>query len=191
MKAIQSGEDIQVIIDSTQQILDIEGDIIEVGVYEGGSANIINNILTFNSSSKKLFLCDTFEGLKDSSEDINDCTLPNGAFASDFENVKNIFSNYENVKVIKGYFPESATEEIKESKFSLVHLDVDTYLSTLNCLEFFYSKINKGGIIISHDYNSIPGVTRAIDFFFSDKPEIINGDKCAPGVCSQISIIKL
>ena len=188
---MQSRDDIQVIIDSTHQILNVEGDIIEVGVYEGGSAAIISNILTSSSIDKKLFLCDTFEGLKDSSGNESDCTLPNGAYASDFERVKKIFEDYKNVEVIKGYFPESATEEIKESKFSLVHLDVDTYLSTLNCLEFFYPRMSKNGIIISHDYNSIPGVTRAIDSFFLSKPEVVNGEKCTSGVCSQIAIIKL
>jgi hypothetical protein len=33
--------------------------------------------------------------------------------------------------------------------------------------------MSKGGIIMSHDYNIIPAVTKAIDKFFSDKPEAI------------------
>ncbi len=66
-------------------------------------------------------------------------------------------------------------------EFSFVHLDVDTYRSTLKCLEYFYTRINAGGAIISHDYNSAPGVKKAIDEFFEIKIEPIiemSGSQC-------------
>lgn len=189
--ALQSSKDIEVITNSIFQTKNIEGNIAEVGVFNGGSAMIINNIIVSDSINKKLFLCDTFEGLKDSEENEEDCELPNGSYSSNFDEVQSLFSNYDYVKIIKGYFPECATKEIEESKFSFVHLDVDTYLSTLNCLEFFYPRMTKNGIIVSHDYGVISGVTNAINSFFKNKPEIINSEYCAPSECSQVLIIKL
>ena len=52
-------------------------------------------------------------------------------------------------------------------------MDGDIYESTLEGLRFFYPRMNKGGIILSHDYCSLgfPGVKRAFDEFMSDKPE--------------------
>lgn len=169
METLNNGDEKDTIINSTQKTKNIPGEIIEAGVYQGGSALYIYDNM---GDDKKLFLCDTFEGLKDSTED-DDCWLKNGNYAADFDMVQDLFPNKERVKLIKGYFPNSATEEMKELNFSFVHLDVDTYTSTFNSLEFVYPRMSKGGIIMSHDYNIIPAVTKAIDEFFSDKPEAI------------------
>ncbi len=158
------------IINAIEKTKNITGEIIEVGVFEGGSAKIIYDNM---GGDKTLFLCDTFEGLKDSTEDQDVLGLLNGMYVADFETIKLLFPNQDRVKIIKGYFPESATKEMKKLKFSFAYLDVDTYTSTLNSLEFVYARMSKGGIIISHDYNQIPAVTRAINEFFEDKPEVI------------------
>jgi hypothetical protein len=60
---------------------------------------------------------------------------------------------------------------VKDRQFSLVNFDVDTYESTKKCLEFFYPRMNPGGVILSHDYITAPGVQKAFDEFFVDKPE--------------------
>jgi len=75
-----------------------------------------------------------------------------------------------NVHIYKGLFPETAGP-VTDKKFSLVNLDVDTYESTKKCLEFFYPRMNAGGVIISHDYLTVPGVRKAVDEYFQDKPE--------------------
>jgi predicted O-methyltransferase YrrM len=170
METLNHGDEVEALITSVEKTKNIPGEIIEVGVYQGGSAKVIYDNM---SDDKKLFLCDTFEGLKDSTED-DDCWIKNGDYTADFDMVQESFPDKERVKLIKGYFPDSATEEIKELNFSFAHLDVDTYTSTLNSLEFLYPRMSKGGIIMSHDYNSIPAVTRAIDEFFSNKPETVN-----------------
>ena len=50
---------------------------------------------------------------------------------------------------------------------------MDLYKPTLESIEFFYPRMKKGGIIISHDYSVALGVRRAFDEFFKDKPEPI------------------
>jgi len=92
--------------------------------------------------------------------------------ANSLENVKNYLKKYSNFYIYKGLFPNTS-KPIKNKKFSFVNLDVDIYESTLNCLKFFYPRMSIGGIIISHDYNTIRGVRKAIDYFFKNKPETI------------------
>jgi hypothetical protein len=54
-------------------------------------------------------------------------------------------------------------------RFCFVHLDVDVYQSTLDGLEFFFPRLQTGGVLLSHDYNSVscPGVRRAFDEYFN------------------------
>lgn len=118
--------------------------------------------------NKKLHLFDTFEGMPevDSSIDLH----KKGDFQdTSIDSVKNYLSNYKDIYFYKGYFPASlAGTNCHTLTFSFVNLDVDIYESTKSCLEFFYSRLNTGGIILSHDYRSIscPGVKKAIDEFF-------------------------
>ena len=72
-------------------------------------------------------------------------------------------------------------------KFSFVHLDVDLYKSTLDCLKYFYPRVSRGGVIISHDYPNSDGVNKAFDEFFQDKPEII----IEPFATGQCLIVKV
>jgi O-methyltransferase len=153
----------------------IEGDLAEVGVYSGGSARLIRAA----NRSKALHLFDTFEGLPEV-EAIDSPQFNKGQFAASFEDVKNCLKEYNNVHFYKGLFPTTATP-VEDKKFSFVHFDVDTYESTRSCLDFFYSRMNKGGIILSHDYISAPGVRRAFDECFSNKAEPIiemSGTQC-------------
>lgn len=144
----------------------ISGDIAEVGVYKGGSAKII----CAAKGDKTLHLFDTFEGLP--KVDDVDLVWPfyEGKFATSYENVKGYLGAERNVFFYKGIFPETS-DPVKDRLFSLVNLDVDTYESSKKCLEFFYTRMSPGGIIISHDYITAPGVQKAFDEFFHDKPE--------------------
>ena len=164
-------------IAKSQQELD--GDMAEVGVYQGGSAKLISEV----KGDKKLFLFDTFIGLQELSDDdthfgkkhwkkneFNDTSL---------ETVKNYLSSYNNIQIIKGEFPKTA-DSIHDSKFSFVHLDVDLYRSTIECLKFFYPRLVNGGIILVHDYHS-DGIQKAFkEFLQSNKVHLIEltGSQC-------------
>lgn len=154
-----------------KKLKNVEGDIAEVGVYRGGSAKIICEV----KGNKRLHLFDTFEGMPDVNEMID--KHKKGDFSdTSLDDIVNYLNLYENVLFYKGYFPASAHElEKTPCQFSIVNLDVDIYESTLNGLKFFYPRMNRGGMILSHDYRSIscPGVKKAYDEFFIDKPEHI------------------
>jgi hypothetical protein len=54
-----------------------------------------------------------------------------------------------------------------------VHLDCDIYESYKTCLDSLYDQVVPGGVILFDEYACPvwPGATRAVDEFFSDKPE--------------------
>lgn len=152
----------------------IEGDIAEVGVYKGGSAKLICEVKGYRA----LHLFDTFEGLPDVGE--IDVLFHKGQFEASLEEIKNHLKKYSNVYFYKGFFPATA-DPVKNKKFSFIHLDVDIYSSTLDCLNFFYPKMSRGGVIVSHDYIYAAGVKKAFDDFFKDKLEPIielSGSQC-------------
>ncbi|OGL65178.1 macrocin-O-methyltransferase [Candidatus Uhrbacteria bacterium RIFCSPLOWO2_01_FULL_47_24] len=146
----------------------IDGDIAEVGSYRGGSAKLICEA----KGNKTLYLFDTFEGLPELHAMDNPNQFHKGQFSAQLEQVKHYLGEYENVYFYKGLFPSTA-EPIKNKTFSFVHLDLDLHEPTAASLQFFYPRMNRGGIIISHDYINAPGVRKAFDDFFKDKPEPI------------------
>ena len=153
----------------------IPGDIAEVGVYKGGSAKLICEA----NNGRMLHLFDTFQGLPNVGN-IDKPQFCEGQFAVSFEEVKKYLNTYDNVHFYVGLFPDTAVPVMRKN-FSFVHLDVDTYESTTNCLEFFYPRMSKGGIILSHDYITAAGVRKAFDEFFQDKPEPLiemSGSQC-------------
>ena len=141
----------------------IDGDYAEVGVFKGTSAKIICEA----KENKHLHLFDTFEGLPEISK--IDSKFKTKMFGSNYQKVKEKLSKYQNVFIYKGLFPETG-RSIQDRKFAFVHLDVDIYQSTKDCLDFFYDKMSKNGILISHDYNA-QGVKKAFEEFLNNKPE--------------------
>jgi len=118
----------------------IEGDIAEVGVYKGGSAKLIRE-----ATSKPIHLFDTFKGLPDLCEHDDPEQFHKGDYSASLESVENYLKKYSNFYFYKGSFPSTA-ESVKNKIFSFVHLDVDIYESTLNCLKFFYPRMSGGGL---------------------------------------------
>jgi len=146
----------------------IEGDLAEVGVFQGASAKIICEA----KGDRQLFLCDTFEGLPELTKSDNRQEFYRGQYATDLRSVQEYLADYRNVTYCKGLFPDSADPAMRNSKFSFVNLDVDLYQGTRDCLEFFYPRMCRGGIILSHDYvHNSPGVRKAFDEFFETRPE--------------------
>ncbi len=155
----------------------VNGDIAEVGVFQGGSSKLICEA----KKGRPLHLFDTFEGLPELSKEDEQGYFSKGEFDEvKLEEVKSYLKKYSNVYFYKGFFPSTA-KPIKDKKFSFVNLDVDIYESTLSCLKFFYPRMSKGGIIISHDYINAIGVRKAFERFFRDKKEPIielSGSQC-------------
>lgn len=144
----------------------VPGSQAEVGAYKGGSGMVIAE------NFKNTYLFDTFQGIPYVNPENLD-THHVGDFKTDFEEVKKLFEENPRVKIYQGVFPRETGCFIEDQRFSLVHIDVDIYQSTKECLEFFYDRMNQGGVIIIDDYNfeGCKGVTKAVDEFFATKLE--------------------
>ena len=138
------------------KIDDIDGDVAEVGVARGGSAKLLANIF----SNKKIHLFDTFQGLPH--DDILSGTVI-GDFSESESTARETLSKFDNIEINVGVFPETVNLE-NTNNYSFVHLDADTYKSTMDGLIYFYPRMNKGGVILIDDYmfDELPGVTLAV-----------------------------
>jgi len=152
------------IISALKATAKVPGCIAELGVAYGASAKLITDF----APERTVYLFDTFEGLPEPQEGDSE-KFATGDFKSDIETVRKYLEG-RRVVFHKGYFPETAGP-VADKQFSFVHLDVDLYESTRSGLEFFYPRMSKGGIIITHDYMTSAGVNRAFDEFFTGKPE--------------------
>ncbi len=172
--AMTLGEAYQIIM-AVKSVEKINGDIAEVGVYKGGSARLIAQY----KGQKTLHLFDTFQGIPKINK-IDEGFFKEGEYKGTIDEVKSVLAPYQAIKYYQGFFPNT-TVQLQPTKFSFVNFDVDTYQTTKDCIEFFYPLMNKGGVMISHDYLQIPGVRKAFDDFFSDKLEPIiqlSGTQC-------------
>lgn len=151
------------LISALRAAKDIDGDIAEVGTARGGSARLIAEY----SNGKTIHTFDTFEG--DPEIGVDDTQFWKGRYACSLEEVREYLKGLP-VELHKGLFPDSAAA-FNACRFSFVHLDVDLYQSTLDCLRFFYPRLNPGGILFCHGYLIADGVNRAVAEFFADKRE--------------------
>lgn len=143
----------------------IPGDMAEVGAFQGVSAKMIAS----TDRRRTLHVFDTFEGLPDPTTK-DSAGFYQGQYDASEQEVREYLKEY-NVRIYKGLFPATAGP-IEDKSFALVHLDVDLYTSTMACLEFFYPRMERGGIILTHDYAARDeGVHRAFSEFFGAKPE--------------------
>lgn len=145
----------------------LDGDIAEVGVYKGGTIKLIAKAVPY----KNVYLFDTFSGIPAMTTETDFHKAKEFSDVS-LRSVKSLLKDCPNVTLCKGLFPDTASL-IKDKKFSLVHIDTDIYKSIKYCLEFFYGRVVRGGVIVIDDYESpsCPGVKKAVSEFLADKKE--------------------
>lgn len=142
------------------------GAVAEVGVFRGEFAQFINAAFP----DKKCYLFDTFDGFN-ANEALQEKKNGNcsAAFVEAYKQtnlgiVLESMPNIDMVSIKQGYFPESLCG--MEEHFAFVSIDVDFEQSIYKSLEYFYPRLNKGGYIFIHDYNSkLAGVEKAVDDF--------------------------
>lgn len=140
----------------------VDGDLAEVGCFEGASAKLIH----LACPSKELHLFDTFFGLPESSRDEDGDRVP-GRFAASMEGVRTYFSDCPKVCLHRGIFPTESGKEVQDRRFAFVHLDCDLAEFIAKSLEFFYPRMTTGALLICHDFQR--GRTREVfGKFFAD-----------------------
>jgi len=149
----------------------LSGDIVEVGVYKGGSARV----LVDNAGASKVFLFDTFCGIPHHDPAV-DGRWGVGSFSdASAVAVMDMFSGDRRVSIYPGVFPDQTGDFIAGRRLRFVHLDVDNYQSYAACLEFLYEMVVQGGIVVFDDYGEdcCPGAKAAVDEFFVGHAQVV------------------
>ncbi|HET7873620.1 MAG TPA: TylF/MycF/NovP-related O-methyltransferase [Terriglobales bacterium] len=157
----------------------VPGDTAECGVYEGFSSFLI--CLATSNGQRTHFAFDSFEGLSRPGE-ADGSHWKAGDLSTPMERAMRNLSRFPNVSWQKGWIPERFAEA-ESRDFALVHIDVDLYGPTRDSLEFFYPRLNPGGIILCDDYacTTCPGATKAFDEYLIDKMEKMIQLPCGGG----------
>jgi len=148
------------------------GDCVEVGVFRGGSALVLASCFP----ERTFHLFDTFEGMPETDPTI-DAHKPGSFGNTSLEEVRTRLASCPNVRIYPGFFPDTAGP-IRDLSFSFVHVDVDIRRSVADCCEFFWPRLNPGGVIVSDDYGHLTcaGAKLAFDEFFTGREKILRTD---------------
>jgi O-methyltransferase len=153
-----------------KQTNSLAGDVAEVGVYKGGTAKMISSLVA--GTTKQVHLFDTFSGMPLTNPE-KDNYYREGFFNdTSLNSVQKFLRNCKNIKIYPGTFPQTATE-VLDRRFCFAHVDVDIYQSTLDACNFFYPRLEKGGILLFDDYGFLDcdGEKQAVDEFFKSRDE--------------------
>ncbi len=156
-----------------QQALHLDGDLLECGVFRGGTALLEATTVRDQGAERPLHLVDSFAGMPDTTEGVN--RFREGDFAStSYEDVRQALAPFAFAQVHQGFIPE-ALAELPIERLAWAYIDVDIYAAVRDSLEYIYPRLMPGGVIVLDDYGfpSCPGVRRAMDEFFADgRPEV-------------------
>jgi hypothetical protein len=157
------------------QTIPVPGHVVECGVFCGWSAILLGSLMKDKCPAKRLLLFDTFCGIPDSNPELD--AFEAGDFgAASFNRVRSnillILKNDDFVTYFVGPIPRTFSG-CENLTVSLVHVDVDVYEATKDCLEFFWPRLSPGGVMVLDDYGhpNTTGAKKACDEFFTDKKE--------------------
>jgi len=150
----------------------LPGDFAECGAYKGGSAYLIAKTIQSAINGRRLHLFDTFGGMPDTVIKGVDDHMAGDFADTSLMSVKQYLSPFPFIVFHPGLIP-GPLKDVSDRQFSFLHVDVDIYQTTLDCLMFFYERMVKGGIIIFDDYGFLEckGERKAVDEFFAEKKE--------------------
>ena len=164
----------------------VPGELIELGCFEGQSAVVIQRVIDEVDPRRHLHVYDSFEGLPEPNDrdGVGRDSFPAGFLATTKERLLENFSRYglRPPEIHAGWFHETLPDELPQ-RICFAHLDGDHYDSIRISLEAIYPRLSSKAAVLIDDYcdpevnpgswNRLPGVKRACDEFFADKPETV------------------
>jgi len=145
-----------------------KGAIVEVGVYQGGSALRLYQVA--REQNRRLYLYDTFTGIP--FKDAIDAHHPGDFGDCSYHAIKSAFPEAE---VVKGIFPESA---VSMGLIAFAHLDCDQYKSVKDSILRLMPHMVDGGVMWFDDYGGLAGATQAVE-------ECLPKDKLVQAKCGK------
>ncbi|MFJ6939833.1 TylF/MycF/NovP-related O-methyltransferase [Streptomyces sp. NPDC101132] len=164
---------------------ELPGDIVECGVWRGGSMQAVaRTLLSLDVTDRELYLFDTFEGMTEPTEEDK---RVDGASAADLlatqgkdrpiwalatlDDVQDGFSRIdypaERLHYVQGKVEDTIPEQAPE-QIAILRLDTDWYTSTKHELEHLYDRLVPGGVLLLDDYGYWQGSRQAVDEFLEE-----------------------
>jgi len=159
--------------------LDVEGDVVECGVFKGASLSRFAMFNKIHNQKKKVIGFDTFTTypivtdedaplrnhfVKEAGDGIHDLVLKMYCDIRDLD-----------VELVKGDICNTVPKYISQHpkiKISLINMDCDVYEPTKIAMDYLIPRLSDGGIIIFDNYETFYGETKAVDMEY--EPERIN-----------------
>jgi len=176
-------ERIQALLAATKYVVNagIPGDIVECGVWMGGSMMVVARALRrMNDLSRGLHLFDTFAGMSAATEQDRDFRGKDasqlmarargtsediwaiGPLETVQKNMSGTGYPVERIHYRVGRVEDTLPGHAPE-KIALLRLDTDWYESTRHEMEHLYPRLAAGGVLIVDDYGHWAGAKRAVD----------------------------
>jgi O-methyltransferase len=163
----------------------IPGDIVECGVWRGGSMMMAAYTLRESGETgRRLWLYDTFTGMSDPTG--LDIEAPTGRLANPRDHYwceaseevvrQNMAATgypTERVQYVRGKVEDTIPARVP-NRIALLRLDTDFYESTHHELAHLWPRVEPGGVLILDDYGWWEGARRAVDEYFADRPILLN-----------------
>jgi O-methyltransferase len=156
---------------------DVPGDLIETGVWRGGSVIFMRAVLKAHGvADRRVWVADSFAGLPPPEpgkypRDAGDPFHMFSELAVSLEDVRRNFECYglldEQVRFLKGWFADTLPTAPVE-RLAVARLDGDMYSSTMEALTHLYPKLSPGGFLIVDDYGAVPGCRQAVEDYRSE-----------------------
>ena len=152
------------------------GDLIEIGVWRGGSGALIAQRSLIDGQGGTVYLCDTFAGVPKAGA--SDSVYRGGEHAdTDRGRVEGLIARLSlgNVRVLEGVFPNDTGETCQDRRFRFCHIDVDVYQSAKDVLEWVWPRLIIGGIVVFDDYgfHDCGGVTKLFNEQYGRRDRVL------------------
>ncbi|PHQ94979.1 MAG: dTDP-6-deoxy-L-hexose 3-O-methyltransferase [Marinosulfonomonas sp.] len=165
-----------------QMILNLPGDVFEMGVFKAGSMirwATFRQLLE-NSYSRRIVGFDTFgkfptKGVElDVDQEYVEAFVSRAGDGLSRTQVDEIFKRkgFENIELLEGNVSDTLPHFVMNNpacRIALLHLDLNVKEPTEFALEALYDRVVPGGLIVIDDYTSVVGATEAIDDLAADK----------------------
>jgi len=140
----------------------LPGDFVECGVNAGFVSSAIMHRLDWKNIPKRFYLVDTFRGpitAQYSGEEIEagrlklaENAIASGGYVTDTERVRSNYAEWPNAFVIQGVVPE-ILPEIPVDRVAFLHLDMNCAYPERAALEFFWTRLTPGALVLLDDYS--------------------------------------
>jgi len=136
------------------------GDLVECGVFKGDMSWVVATVLGSAIADRSFYLYDSFEGFSPvlSSDDdyVNSPYFMEMAQKvyrdpAIYDAVVKRFTDFPNVKIIRGFVPDTFKIAIPE-RIAFLHIDLNSPAAEIAALEHLFDRVVSGGCIVFDDY---------------------------------------